>query len=67
MKLAITPRFFENKVERLISIERKYYPFFQNYGHNLNLIPYTGIKPGEFIDELKPDAIVFAGGYSSRR
>ena len=63
MKLAITPRFFENKVEQLISIERKYYPFFQKYGHNLNLIPYTGIKPGEFFDELKPDAIIFAGGY----
>ena len=63
MKLAITPRFFENKVEQLISIERKYYPFFQKNGHNLNLIPYTGIKPGEFFDELKPDAIIFAGGY----
>ena len=34
MKLAITPRFFENKVEQLISIERKYFPFFQKYGHN---------------------------------
>ena len=63
MKLAITPRFFQNKAEQLISIERKYYPFFQKYGHNLNLIPYTGIKPGEFFDELKPDAIIFAGGY----
>ena len=63
MKLAITPRFFENKVEQLISIERKYFPFFQKYGHNLNLIPYIGIKPDEFFDELKPDAIIFAGGY----
>ena len=49
MNLAITPRFFENKVERLISIERKYYPFFQKYGHNLNLIHYTGIEPGDFL------------------
>ena len=63
MKLAITPRFYESKVQQLISIEKKYYPFFQKYGHNLNLIPFMGIKPGEYLDELNPDAVVFAGGY----
>ena len=63
MKLAITPRFYESKVDQLISIERKYYPFFQKYGHNLSLIPFMGIKPGEYLDELNPDAVVFAGGY----
>ena len=63
MKLAITPRFFESDVEQLISIEKKYYTFFQKYGHNINLIPFTGIKPGKYLDDLKPDAIIFAGGY----
>jgi len=29
MKLVLTPRFFENKVEQLTSIEKKYYPFFK--------------------------------------
>ena len=37
------------------SIERKYYPFFQKYGHNINLIPYTGIKTSDFFDELKQE------------
>jgi gamma-glutamyl-gamma-aminobutyrate hydrolase PuuD len=63
MKLAITPRFFESEVEQLISVEKKYYTFFQKYGHNINLIPFTGIKPGKYLDDLKPDAIIFAGGY----
>ena len=63
MKIAITPRFFENKIEQLIAIERKYYPFFKKHGHNLHLIPFTGINPGEYLDDLKRDAVVFAGGY----
>ena len=30
MKIAITPRFYENNLEKLISVEEKYYSFFQN-------------------------------------
>ena len=63
MKIAITPRFYEGKGEQLISIEKKYYPFFQRFGHNINLIPFMGLNPDEYLNELKPDAIVFAGGY----
>ena len=63
MRIAITPRFFENKVDRLLGIERKYYSFFEKYGHNLHLIPFTGISVGEYFDDLNPDLIVFAGGY----
>ena len=63
MKLAITPRFYDGKFEKLISIEEKYYPFFNKFGHHLNLIPFLGLKPDEYIDQLKPNAIVFAGGY----
>jgi gamma-glutamyl-gamma-aminobutyrate hydrolase PuuD len=63
LKLAITPRFFENSVEQLIAIEKKYYPFFKSYGHNIHLIPYMGLKPREYLDDLMPDAVIFAGGY----
>ena len=28
MKIAITPRFYENNLEKLISVEEKYYSFF---------------------------------------
>ena len=31
MKLAITPRFFESKVEQLIGIEKKYLLFFVSF------------------------------------
>ena len=63
MRLAITPRFYENKVEQLISIEKKYYPFFKKYNHILNLIPFEGISPGDYLDSTKPDFVIFAGGY----
>jgi gamma-glutamyl-gamma-aminobutyrate hydrolase PuuD len=63
MKLAITPRFFENKVEQLVSVEKKYYPFFKNFQHHIHLIPFMGIKPHEYLDDLKPDGVIFAGGY----
>ncbi len=63
MKLAVTPRFFENNTEQLLGIEKKYYPFFTKHGHNIHLIPFMGIKIGEYFDDLKPDGIVFAGGY----
>jgi len=63
MKLAITPRFFENNTEQLISIEKKYFPFFRKFNHHLNLIPYLGIDIDKFFDDLSPDAVVFAGGY----
>ncbi len=62
-KLAITPRFFESQVEQLIAVERKYYPFFLKHGYNIHLTPYMGMKPGEYLDDLNPDAVVFAGGY----
>jgi len=63
MKLAMTPRFFENSVERLLAIEKKYYPFFQKHGHNIHLIPFMGMDIREYFDDLNPDAIVLAGGY----
>ena len=63
MKLAITPRFFEDSIEQLIAVERKYYPFFQEYGYNVHLIPFIGITPGDYLEDLNPDAVVFAGGY----
>lgn len=63
MKIAITPRFFENNIEKIIGIEKKYYPFFNKFGYSINLIPYTGIEIKRFYDEIKPDLIVFAGGY----
>ena len=63
MKRAITPRFYESNVEQLISVEKKYYPFFKKYNHILNLIPFEGISPGEYLDATKPDSVIFAGGY----
>jgi gamma-glutamyl-gamma-aminobutyrate hydrolase PuuD len=63
MKLAITPRFFESKVEQLVAVEKKYYPFFEKFNHQIHLIPFMGVKPHEFFDDLKPDGVVFAGGY----
>lgn len=63
MRLAITPRFFDDDSEQLISIERKYYPFFQKYGHNIHLIPFMGMDIGQYFEDLNPDGVVFAGGY----
>ncbi len=63
MNIAITPRFYENKIEQLIGIEKKYYHFFNKYGHNINLIPFVGIDIKKYFDQLNPDLIVFAGGY----
>ena len=48
MKIAITPRFFENNIEKIIGIEKKYYPFFNKFGYSINLIPYTGIEIKRF-------------------
>ena len=62
-KFSITPRFFETKIDRLIAIEQKYFPFFEKYKASLNLIPFSGINVGQYLDEIKPDAIIFAGGY----
>lgn len=63
MKVAITPRFYENAPDRLLCVEKKYYSFFEQYDYHVHLIPYIGITPGDYLDELKPDAVVFAGGY----
>ena len=63
MKLAMTPRFHEGGMDQLMSIEKKYYPFFKQFGHNLHLIPFDGMTPNEYAEEMKPDAYVFAGGY----
>ncbi len=63
MKLAITPRFYESNVEQLISIEKKYYSFFKKYNHILNLIPFEGISPADYLDTTKPESVIFAGGY----
>lgn len=62
-RFAITPRFFETKIDKLIAIEQKYFPFFEKYDATLNLIPFTGINIGQYLDQTKPDAIIFAGGY----
>ena len=59
----MTPRFFETKIDRLISIEQKYYPFFEKYNATLNLVPYSGLSVDKYLDQNKPDAIIFAGGY----
>ncbi len=63
MKLAITPRFYESEIEQFVAIEKKYYPFFEKFNCNIHLIPFSGISPEEYLEDQKPDAIVFAGGY----
>ena len=63
MKIAITPRFYENNLEKLISVEEKYYSFFSKYGMTVNLVPYQLSMLDEFFSNLNPDAVVFAGGY----
>ena len=62
-KFAMTPRFFETKIDRLISIEQKYYPFFEKFNSTINLIPVAGLSIEKYLDETKPDGIIFAGGY----
>jgi len=62
-KFAMTPRFFETKIDRLISIEQKYYPFFEKFNSTINLIPVSGLSIEKYLDETKPDGIIFAGGY----
>jgi putative glutamine amidotransferase len=63
VKIAMTPRFYEADDNEFIVIEKKYYPFLQKYGHEINLIPFMGRDLGDYFDELKPDAVIFAGGY----
>jgi len=59
----MTPRFYETEENEFIVIEKKYYPFLERFGHQINLIPFMGKALGEYFDELKPDAVIFAGGY----
>ena len=63
MKLLITPRFFENNVEQLISVERKYYPFFEKHGYSIHMIPIVGMNLEEYFDWMNPNGIIFGGGY----
>jgi putative glutamine amidotransferase len=63
MKIAITPRFYETKENRFIVVEEKYYPFMKKWGHEINLIPFMGKNISDYLDELKPEVVVFAGGY----
>jgi len=63
MKIAMTPRFHEGGMDQLMSIEKKYYPFFKKYGHNIHLIPFDGMTAEEYEEDINPDAYVFAGGY----
>ncbi len=63
MKLAITPRYYDTKEHKFIVIERKYYPFFDRFGHQINLIPFMGTDINEYFDMLQPEALVLAGGY----
>ena len=62
-KFAITPRFFETKIDRLISVEQKYYPFFEKYDATINLIPYSDLSIESYLEEQKPHGVIFAGGY----
>ena len=63
MKIAMTPRFFENGHDQLLAIERKYYPFFEKFDFKINLVPFSGISMDQYLENEKPDAVVFAGGY----
>ena len=63
MQIAITPRFFENNLDRLISVEEKYYTFFSKLNMTVNLVPYQIEKLDDFFLNIKPDAVIFAGGY----
>ena len=59
MKIAMTPRFFENGHDQLLAIERKYYPFLKNLIVELTLF-LSGISMDQYLKE-KPDAV--AAGY----
>ena len=49
MKIAITPRFYENNLEKLISVEEKnIILFFSKYGMTVNLVPYQLSMLDEF-------------------
>jgi len=63
MKLAMTPRFYDGGMDQFIAIEKKYYPFFAKFNCNINLVPFSGITAEDYLNEQKPDAVVFAGGY----
>jgi gamma-glutamyl-gamma-aminobutyrate hydrolase PuuD len=63
MKLLITPRFFETEIDELISVERKYFPFFKKFNHNIHMIPIMGMDLEEYFEEMNPDGVVFGGGY----
>ena len=63
MKLAMTPRFFDGGMDQFIAIEKKYYPFFEKFNCNIHLIPFSGISAEDYLEDQKPDAVVFAGGY----
>ena len=63
MKLSITPRFLESGHDQLLAIEKKYYPFFEKFNCNLNLVPYSGISMEDYLEQENPDGIIFAGGY----
>lgn len=60
---AITPRFHETKIDKLISVEEKYYKFFSQYKTMINLIPYSISFLDKYFEINKPQAIIFAGGY----
>ena len=63
MKIAITPRFFDNGHDQLLAVERKYYPFFEKFNCNIGLVPFSGVSMDQYLESEKPDAVVFAGGY----
>lgn len=63
MKIAMTPRFYSTETNNFIVVEKKYYPFLSKFGHHIHLIPYMGKNIGEYLDDLKPDAVIFSGGY----
>ena len=49
MKIAMTPRFFENGHDQLLAIERKYYPFFEKFDCRINLVPFSGISMDQYL------------------
>ena len=63
IKIAITPRFHQTEIDELVSIEKKYYKFFSKYNCDLYLIPFVKSEVEDYLESLKPDGIVFAGGY----
>ena len=58
-KFAMTPKFYETKIDRLISIiEQKYYPFFEKHNSTLESYPFSGQPIETYLNENKPDAII---------